>query len=133
MEDRVEKIASKPPPRLGPARLVPALRYALQGLAGAWRTEGAFRQEAVAALLLIPAACFIPVSPLERALLAASVLFVMVVELLNSSIEATVDRISQERHPLSGHAKDAGSAAVFVAIVIALILWITIVGSWLLR
>ena len=133
MEDRVDKIVSKPPPRIGLARIVPALGYALQGIAGAWRTEGSFRQEAVAALVLVPAAFFIPVTPVERVALAASVLFVMVVELLNSSLEATVDRISTERHPLSKHAKDAGSAAVLVAVVIAILTWVTIVGAWLLR
>lgn len=133
MEDRVDKVASKPPPRIGPARIVPALGYALQGIAGAWRTEGSFRQEAVVALVLVPAAFFIPVTTVERVALAASVLLVMVVELLNSSLEATVDRISTERHPLSKHAKDAGSAAVLMAIVIAVLTWATIVGAWLLR
>ena len=133
MEDRFDKIVSKPPPRIGPARLLPALRYALQGLAGAWRTEGAFRQEVLVAVVLVPGAFFIPVSRLEQLALAASVLFVIVVELLNSSLEAAVDRISTERHPLSGHAKDAGSAAVFMAIAIASLTWLTIAGGWLLR
>ena len=133
MEDRFEKIVSKPPPRIGPARLLPALRYALEGFAGAWRTEGAFRQEVVVAAILIPASFFIPVTTLERLALAVSILFVIVVELLNSGIEATVDRISTERHPLSKHAKDAGSAAVLLAVAIAVLTWVTIVGSWLLR
>lgn len=133
MEDRIEKIVSKPPPRIGPARLVPALRHSFEGLAGAWRTEAAFRQEAVVAAILIPIAFFLPVSPLERAALVASILLVMLVELVNSSIEATVDRISGEHHVLSKHAKDAGSAAVFMAILIATITWGTIAGSWLSR
>jgi diacylglycerol kinase (ATP) len=133
MEDRFEKIVSKPPPRIGPARLLPALRHALDGLAGAWRTEGAFRQEVVIAAILVPASFFIPVTMLERLALAASLLFVLVVELLNSAIEATVDRISTERHPLSKHAKDTGGAAVLVAVAVAALTWATIVGSWLLR
>ena len=133
MQDRYEKIVSKPPPRIGPARLLPALRYALEGFAGAWRTEGAFRQEVIISAILIPASFFIPVTTLERLALAVSLLFVMLVELLNSGIEATVDRVSNERHPLSKQAKDVGSAAVLLSITIAAITWVTIVGSWLLR
>jgi diacylglycerol kinase (ATP) len=111
------------PPSIGFARVVKAWRYSLDGLAGAWRTEGAFRQEAIVAAILIPVACFVPVSLIERGLLIASVLMVMVVELLNSAIEAGIDRISLERHPLSKKAKDTGSAAVLVAIVVAMVVW----------
>jgi diacylglycerol kinase (ATP) len=132
MQERLEKIVSKPPPRIGPARLLPALRHAMQGLASVWRTEGAFRQEVVIAAVLVPAACFIPVTRVERAALVASILFVIVVELLNSSLEAAIDRISDEWHPLSKHAKDAGSAAVLVSIVIAIATWGIIAGGWLL-
>ena len=135
MDDRVEEgeLVTKPAPMIGPGRLLPALRYALQGLAAAWRTEGAFRQEVLAAMVLVPLAVSLPLPPLERALLVASVLLVMMVELLNSSLEAVVDRISLERHPLSRHAKDTGSAAVLLAIAIATLLWAVIVGGWLLR
>jgi diacylglycerol kinase (ATP) len=115
--------APDPPPSIGFARVVNAWRYSLQGLAGAWRTEGAFRQEVIAAAILIPIACLIPVPILHRALLIASVLMVMVVELLNSAMEAAIDRISLDRHPLSKKAKDTGSAAVLVSIVIAMLVW----------
>lgn len=117
-----------PGPSIGPGRVVQAFRHSLHGLASAWRTEGAFRQEVIAALVLFPTACLLPVGLLERALLIGSVVLVMVVELLNSSIEATVDRISVDRHPLSKHAKDVGSAAVLLAIAIPLLVWGAIAG-----
>ena len=117
-----------PRPSIGPGRIVHAFRHSLAGLASAWRTEGAFRQELIAAAVLFPIACLLPVTLHERAMLIGSVVFVMVVELLNSSIEATVDRISIERHPLSRHAKDVGSAAVLLAIVIPLFTWGAIAG-----
>lgn len=110
----------------GPARVLKALRYSLSGLRGAWQREAAFRQEAIAAAVLIPLSLFARVTWLEHALLVATVLLVMLVELVNSSIEAIVDRISMERHPLSGHAKDAGSAAVLVACLIAALVWAAI-------
>ena len=109
--------APDPPPSIGFARVINAWRFSLAGLAGAWKTEGAFRQEVIGAAILIPIACLIPVPILHRALLIASVLMVMVVELLNSAIEAAVDRISLDRHALSKKAKDTGSAAVLVSIV----------------
>ena len=111
------------PPSIGFGRVVNAWRYSMDGLAGAWRTEGAFRQEVICAAILIPIACLVPVPLLQRALLVASVLLVLVVELLNSSMEAAIDRISLDRHPLSKKAKDTGSAAVLLAIVIAMLVW----------
>jgi diacylglycerol kinase (ATP) len=111
------------PPSIGFARIVSAWRYSIDGLAGAWRTEGAFRQEVICAAILIPIACLVPVAILERGLLIAAVLMVIVVELLNSAMEAAIDRISLDRHPLSKKAKDTGSAAVLVAIVIAMLVW----------
>ncbi len=111
------------PPSISPARVVKAAGYSVDGLLAAWRTEGAFRQEVICAVVLIPLACLVPVSLLERGLLIASVLMVMVVELLNSAMEAAVDRISTERHPLSKKAKDTGCAAVMLAIAIAVIVW----------
>jgi diacylglycerol kinase (ATP) len=110
------------PPSIGFGRVVNAWRYSMDGLAGAWRTEGAFRQEVICAAILIPIACLVPVPILERVLIAA-VLMVLVVELLNSAMEAAIDRISLDRHPLSKKAKDTGSAAVLVAIVIAMLVW----------
>lgn len=122
-ESKHDETAPDAPPTISPARVVNAVRYSFDGLAGAWRTEGAFRQEVICAAVLIPVACFTPVPMLHRALLVASVLFVMVVELLNSAMEAAIDRISLERHPLSKKAKDTGSAAVMLAIAIAVIVW----------
>ena len=122
-ESKHDDRAPDPPPSIGFARVVNAWRYSLSGLAGAWRTEGAFRQEVIGAAILIPIACFIPVPVLHRALLIASVLMVIVVELLNSAMEAAIDRISLDRHPLSKKAKDTGSAAVLVSIVIAMLVW----------
>lgn len=114
--------------KTGPVRVVNALRYSFAGLRSAFRNESAFRQEVVLAALLIPAAFWLPVTRPERALMVGAVLLVLIVELVNSSIEATIDRISLERHDLSRRAKDAGSAAVFVSLVMlaavwALILW----------
>jgi diacylglycerol kinase (ATP) len=120
-------------PNIGPARLINACGYSLAGLASAWRTEGAFRQEVIAAVILIPIACLAPVPMVERVLLIGSVLLVMVVELLNCSVEAAVDRISLERHLLSKRAKDTGSAAVLLSVVIAAMAWVLILGPHLLR
>jgi diacylglycerol kinase (ATP) len=133
MEDRIDpdEHVEVVPPDMGLGRIRKAIGYSVAGLASAWRTEAAFRQEALAALVLIPLACFLPVPLLEQALLVASVLMVMVVELLNSSIESAIDRISLERHELSKRAKDTGSAAVLLAVLVALVLWVAIVGGWL--
>lgn len=120
------------PPVIDPGRVVAAFRYSMAGLASAWRNEGSFRLEVVAALILIPLACALPVSPLERALLIGTVLLVLVVELLNSSIESAIDRISLERHPLSKRAKDTGSAAVLLVVLIPLLTWGAIAGPLML-
>jgi len=122
-ESKHDAATPDPPPSIGFARVVQAWRYSMDGLAGAWRTEGAFRQEVICAAILIPIACLVPVPILERGLLIAAVLMVIVVELLNSAIEAAVDRISLDHHPLSKKAKDTGSAAVLMAIVIAMLVW----------
>jgi diacylglycerol kinase (ATP) len=107
----------------GLARLVQALFNSFEGLRDAWRHESAFRQEVILALVLIPIACYVPMSGLERAALIASPLLVIVVELLNSSVEAAIDRISLDRHALSKRAKDLGSAAVFVALLVLAVVW----------
>jgi diacylglycerol kinase (ATP) len=132
MEDRVDsdERVKKARPDMGLGRIWKAIGYSVEGLASAWRSEAAFRQEALAALVLIPIACLLPVSLLQQALLVASVLMVMVVELLNSSIESAIDRISLERHELSKRAKDTGSAAVLLTVFIALVVWAAIVGGW---
>lgn len=130
MKDHAEREREelKPPPGIGLGRIAKAFGYSLQGIAGAWRSEGAFRQEVLAAAVLVPVACLVQVAPVERVLLIGSVLLVMAIELLNSSIEAAIDRISLERHALSKRAKDTGSAAVMVAIVIALVTWGVLLG-----
>lgn len=96
---------------------------ALAGLREAWRHEDAFRQELFVAAVAIPAALFLDVSNVGKALLVGSILLVLVVELLNSAIEATVDFASLERHPLAKRAKDVASAAVLMSIVNAAAVW----------
>lgn len=118
--------AGQPEKRTGLLRALFAFRHSLNGLKATWRAESAFRQETALAFVLIPCALFLPVAPVERAALIGSVLLVLVVELLNSAIEAVVDRISLDRHELSGRAKDCGSAAVLVALIICLTTWATI-------
>jgi diacylglycerol kinase (ATP) len=134
MEDPVDsnEQVKKSRPDMGLSRIWKAIGYSVDGVASAWRGEAAFRQEALAALILIPIACLLPVSLVQQALLVASVLMVMVVELLNSSIESAIDRISLDRHELSKRAKDTGSAAVLLTVLIALVVWGAIVGGWLL-
>jgi diacylglycerol kinase (ATP) len=112
--------------KTGVQRLWNALGYSLQGMASAFRHEDAFRQECLLAAFLIPAAFFIPVGGTDRALMIASVLLVLIVELLNSAIEATVDRISLENHILAKRAKDVGSAAVFLSLVNVAVVWLLV-------
>jgi len=107
----------------GIRRVILAGGYSLAGIRAALRHEAAFRQEAALALVMISAALWLPVTATERILLIASVVLVMIVELLNSAIEAVVDRIGSERHELSGRAKDMGSAAVLLALLLTLYVW----------
>lgn len=107
----------------GLRRILSATRNSLEGFVAAVRHEDAFRQELAMAAALVPLAVFLGRSGLERALLVASVLFVLVVELLNSAVEATVDRISFDNHRLAKRAKDIGSAAVMLAIATAAAVW----------
>jgi diacylglycerol kinase (ATP) len=109
--------------KTGMVRILHAFFNSIAGLADAWRHESAFRQEILLAIVLIPAACWIPVSAVERALLIGTVLLVMIVELLNTSVEAAIDRISFDRHSLSKRAKDIGSAAVFLTLVLLAVVW----------
>jgi len=119
--------------RRGLRRLVNAFFYSLSGLRLAILHESAFRQEVFLAAVLIPIACVVEVSAVERAVMIASVLFVLVVELLNSSVEAAIDRIGLDTHRLSKRAKDLGSAAVFVALAMLTATWALIAGPVLLR
>jgi diacylglycerol kinase (ATP) len=104
-------------------RIAKALLYSLDGLRSAWKNEHAFRQELLIVMPAIFVALLLPLATLEKAVLIASVLCILIVELLNSAIEAVVDRISLERHPLSKNAKDFGSAAVTLTIVMAVLIW----------
>jgi diacylglycerol kinase (ATP) len=111
------------PGNTGLTRLINATRYSLQGIASAWRSEEAFRQELTLMLLMIPAAFWLGRNAVEHALLIGSCLLVVVVELLNSAVEAVVDRIGSDIHPLSGQAKDMGSAAVLFSLLIVAATW----------
>lgn len=123
---------STPPPTPSPANLQKtrtgldrvwhAAGYSLEGLKAGWH-ETAFRQEAIAAMALVPAACWLGTSWVEIALLAGSVIMVMIVELLNTGIETAIDRIGPEWHDLSKRAKDMGSAAVLLALVLCGGIW----------
>lgn len=113
--------------KTGLIRLWNAFRYSRAGFAAAYRNEDAFRQEVLLAAVLIPLAFFVSSSGLGRALLIGSVLVVLIVELLNSAIEATVDRISIEHHLLAKRAKDIGSAAVLLALVNLAAIWALVI------
>ena len=110
----------------GLLRVMRAVAASANGLVGAFREEAAFRQELALATLVIPLALWLGHSGVERALLIAPMLLVLIVELLNSAIEATVDRIGFERHQLAGLAKDIGSAAVFVSFVLLVAVWLLV-------
>ena len=104
-------------------RLYNATRYSLMGLAAAWRGEAAFRQEVVLFVILAPLGLWLGDSGMERALLVGSLLLVLIVELLNSAVEAAIDRIGPEIHALSKQAKDVASAAVFLSLLNAAVIW----------
>jgi diacylglycerol kinase (ATP) len=110
----------------GATRMVRALWASLRGLRGAFREEAAFRQELAFAVIVIPLALWLGHSGVERALLIGPVLLILVVELINSAIEATVDRIGFERHALAGLAKDIGSAAVFTSFLLLGTVWLLV-------
>jgi len=103
-----------------------ALKNSIAGFRTAIREESAFRQELTLAAILLPIGVIVPVAPVERAALLGSVLLVLIVELLNSSVEAAIDRISLERHELSRRAKDFGSAAVMIALLVCVLTWLLI-------
>lgn len=109
--------------KTGLRRVWNALHYSLAGLSAAYRHEDAFRQEVLLAALLLPLALWLPVTGVGKAMMVASVLLVLVVELLNSAIEATVDRVSLENHRLAKRAKDIGSAAVLISLINVALVW----------
>lgn len=110
----------------GISRLVKATRFSWQGLRAAYQHEEAFRQETWACVILIPLGLYLGDNGIERALLVASVLLLPLVEILNSALEAVIDRIGEEQHELSGRAKDMGSAAVALALVLLAAVWLLV-------
>ncbi|MEW5250382.1 diacylglycerol kinase [Microbulbifer sp. 2201CG32-9] len=120
------------PGKTGISRLIDATSYSWQGLLATWRNEAAFRQEVTLAIFLVPAAIWLGESGVERALLIGVTFLVMIVELLNSAVEAAIDRIGPEHHPLSKVAKDTGSAAVSISLLLWLFTWICVLlPRWL--
>lgn len=114
------------PGNTGIRRIFRAAKFSAQGMAEAWRHEAAFRQEIVLTLVLTPVAFWLGQTAVERALLIGVCLIVIIVELINSAIEAAIDRHGSEQHELSGRAKDLGSAAVFVSLVLVLLVWFAV-------
>jgi diacylglycerol kinase (ATP) len=107
----------------GIRRLISATLNSIAGLKAAWVNEAAFRQECALTAVLVPAAFWVGRTPVELILLIGSALLVLIVELLNTAVEATVDRVSTEHHQLSGRAKDLGSAAVLVSLLLLGVVW----------
>ena len=125
MEADIAPVVDRYKPR-GFLRLFRALGASWLGLVGAFREEAAFRQELAISVVVIPLGLWLGHTGIERALLVAPMLLVLVVELVNSAIEATVDRIGLERHTLAGLAKDIGSAAVFMSFVLLVVVWLLV-------
>lgn len=123
MDDQVESPFKG---KRGLQRILNATRYSFSGIQAAYRHEDAFRQEALLAAILIPLALWLPASGIGHALMIGSVILVLIVELINSAVEATVDRISLEHHELAKRAKDIGSAAVFFALLNVILVWILV-------
>ena len=111
---------------IGLKRLVNAFSYSIAGFRACFQHEQAFRQEVYALVILLPLGVWLGENGAERALLIGSLLLVPLAELINSAIEAAIDRFGEERHELSGRAKDIGSATVFLAIAIAVVVWLLV-------
>ncbi|MDH5765090.1 MAG: diacylglycerol kinase [Gammaproteobacteria bacterium] len=111
----------------GITRILKATGYSWQGLKSACIHEAAFRQELLLAVILIPLACWLAETGVELALLIASVMLVLIIEIINSAIEAVVDRFGDELHDLSGRAKDQGSAAVALALINLVLVWLAVI------
>ena len=107
--------------------MVNATRFTFKGIRSAWSNEEAFRQESLVLILVIPAGLFIGETFVQKGLFICVWLLVLIIELLNSALESVVDRIGYEKHPLSGQAKDMGSAAVFIGICMSVIIWGSII------
>jgi diacylglycerol kinase (ATP) len=113
----------------GFTRMFRAFGASMKGLAGAFREEAAFRQELALAVVVIPLGLWLGRNGIERALLIVPMFVVLIVELINSAIEATVDRIGLERHKLSGLAKDIGSAAVLMSLALLAVVWVLVLSG----
>ncbi len=113
----------------GPTRLMKALRWAMPGIRAAWLHAASFRLEAVLAAVMLPLGAWLGETGVEKALLVSTVLMVLSMELLNSSIEAVIERYGPEHHELAGRAKDMGSAAVFVSLSAVVAAWVLILAS----
>jgi diacylglycerol kinase (ATP) len=113
----------------GITRLLRAFGYSFQGFRYTWREEAAFRQEVALSLLVIPTALYLGRSGVERALLVSPMLMILVVEILNSAVEAVVDRSGTDRHPLAGMAKDMGSAAVMLSFILLGTVWLLVLSD----
>src|ERR1039458_999667 len=113
----------------GMTRLLRAFGYSFQGFRHAWREEAAFRQELLLSLLFVPAGLYLGHSGVERAMLVSPMMLILVVEILNSAVEAVVDRSGTERHPLAGMAKDMGSAAVMLSFAMLGTVWLLILSD----
>jgi diacylglycerol kinase (ATP) len=119
----------KPENNHGIKRIFRATGFSMKGLKSAWIHEAAFRQELVLACLMLPIALFVDISTVERLLLILTLFIVLIVELLNSAVEAVVDRVGDEIHALSGQAKDIASAAVFMSLALCAITWAVVLGT----
>lgn len=117
------------PGKTGLVRIVDAFGYSMRGFVAVWRFEAAFRQEVAMAVVMIPAAFWLATSHIELILLISSVIWVLMAELANSSVEAVVDRVGHEEHELSGRAKDIGSALVLVSLLLMAVIWGVIAGE----
>jgi len=113
----------------GIARIINAAGYSWLGIKAAYKHEAAFRQELWLCLLLTPVALYFGPDPADKAILIASLIFILLIELLNSALEAVVDRHGDEIHPLSGRAKDMGSATVLFAFIIAGLIWFSVLSK----
>lgn len=113
-------------PHVGLRRLVYAAGYSWAGLKAAWQNEEAFRVEVLLCAIFLPAALWLGENGVEKALLIGSLLLMVITELVNSAVEAIVDRIGSERHQLSGRAKDIASATVFIAVLNAVLIWLLV-------
>lgn len=108
-------------------RIYNAFFYSIAGLASAWKNEAAFRQESLVAIVLIPVAFWLGQTSSQIGLLILSIFIVLIVELLNSAVEAAIDRISDEHHALSKQAKDIASAAVFISLILFIVIWVLVI------